>query len=180
MADIKYSDKRFILVDDSGWGDPILGVVIGILDLPAGKYFERRIPLIYFQPPRFEKQEYLNRVVDIVLEAIKVMKLDKKATFKICTGYVFSKIRNHLRLQGFTVKDTEIVGDLQKRIEKSYLDWCKEIGVPKHILGEESGKPRFWALINWVKEKPKLRELLVKTGWKSWEKRWRDYVYSET
>jgi len=172
--------KRTILIDDSGWGDPILGAVIGILDLPAGRYMERMIDVSYFQPPHFEKQEYLDRAVEIAREAVKVMKPDKDTTFKVCSGYILSGIRKYLKSLGFRVDETEIIGDLQTRVEKSFLNWCREVGVPRGALEQESGKPRFWVLINWVKEKPHLREHLVKTGWKSWTKKWRDYVYSES
>jgi hypothetical protein len=178
MVSAAEQTQRTVLIDDSGWGDPILGVVIGVLDLPAGRYFERRILPVFFQPPRFKRKDYLERAVDIVKEAIEVMKIEKDVNFKVCQGYVLSGIRRYLRNQGYTVEDTVIKGDLQKRIEKSYLKWCEDVGVPEHILQEEGGKPRFWALINWVKENPKVRENLVKTGWKSWDERWKAYVYS--
>ena len=170
--------QRTVLIDDSGWGDPILGVVIGVLDLPAGRYFERKILPVFFQPPRFERQDYLDRAVEIVEEAIEVMKIGKEAKFRVCQGYILLKVRQYLRSQDYKVEDTVITGDLQKRIEKSFLKWCEEVGVPKHLLKEESGKPRFWVLMNWVKENPKVRENLVKTGWKSWNERWKEYVYS--
>ncbi len=44
-----------ILVDDAGWGDLILGVVIGALKLPDHKYMERRVPVSAFQSPNFQK-----------------------------------------------------------------------------------------------------------------------------
>jgi len=41
-----------ILIDGAGWGDLILGVVIGALKLPDHEYMERRIPSSSFQPQR--------------------------------------------------------------------------------------------------------------------------------
>ena len=49
-----------ILIDDSGWGDLILGVVIGALKLPDHRYMDRRIPIQSFQPPNFQNKQYLN------------------------------------------------------------------------------------------------------------------------
>ena len=45
----KYLYTKEILIDDSGWGDLILGVVIGALKLPERRYMERRIPISSFQ-----------------------------------------------------------------------------------------------------------------------------------
>lgn len=168
-----------ILIDDSGWGELILGVIIGVLRQPSGDYMERRIPVIFFQPPRFERKEYLDKAVDIVKEAIDVMKPSRDAVFKVCSGYVLSGIRKYLGEQGFNVKVTKVSGELQERVERGYLNWCREVGVPSRALQPESGKNRFWALLNWVKEKPELREGLVKSGWKSWRTRWHDFVYED-
>jgi len=166
-----------ILIDDSGWGDLILGVVIGVLRRPSGDYVEGRIPLIFFQSPRFERKEYLGKAVDVVREAINIMRPPKGVVFKVCSGYVLSGVRRYLRDQGFNVKVIRVSGELQERVEEGYLDWCREVGVPSRVLKPESGKNRFWAILNWVKERPDVREGLVKTGWKSWRLKWRDFVY---
>jgi len=57
--------RKEILIDDAGWGDLILGVVIGALKLPDHKYMERRIPTSSFQPPNFENRRYLDDAVKI-------------------------------------------------------------------------------------------------------------------
>jgi hypothetical protein len=41
------------------------------------------------------------------------------------------------------------------------------------------GKRRFWTLLEWVAEKPKIREKLVKTGWKSWKQKWREKAFKK-
>ena len=41
-------------------------------------------------------------------------------------------------------------------------------------------KRRFWTFLEWVAEKPHLREGLVKTGWASWENKWREEIYKKT
>jgi len=60
-------------------------------------------------------------------------------------------------------------------VERSYIRWCIEVGVPEEILRE---KYRFWNLLEWVAEKPQLRERLVKTGWASWKKKWRKEMFN--
>jgi hypothetical protein len=46
--------------------------------------------------------------------------------------------------------------------------------VPTELL---ESKRRFWVLLEWVAERPHLREGLVKTGWASWQRKWREEIY---
>ena len=166
--------EKVILIDDAGWGDLILGVVIGALKPPDRRYMERRIPVSSFQPPNFENKRYLDDAVMIAEEIVEVMQPDRETRFRVCSGYVLSSIRRHLRNQGFDVEEVEIAGELQEMVERSYVKWCKEVGVPAERLEDER---RFWTLLEWVAEKPKIRENLVKTGWKSWREKWREIAF---
>jgi hypothetical protein len=166
-----------ISIDDAGWGDLILGVVIGAHKLPDHKYMERRIPVSSFQPPNFENKRYLRDAVKIAEEIVKVMRPDKETHFKVCSGYVLSSIREYLREIGFSVEEEAIKGELQEMVERGYINWCIEVGVPAEILEKITrAQNRFWILLEWVAEKPKIREKLVKTGWKSWKQKWRKHL----
>jgi hypothetical protein len=171
-----FLSRKEILIDDAGWGDLILGVVIGALKLPERRYMERRIPVSSFQPPNFDDKRYLDDAAKIAEEIVGVMRPDRETSFKVCSGYVLSSIRKHLRDWGFRVEKIEITGELQEMVERSYVEWCKEVGVPTERLGSQR---RFWALLEWVAEKPKIRENLVKTGWKSWKKKWREQAFKK-
>lgn len=171
----KYLYRKEILIDDSGWGDLILGVVIGALKLPERRYMERRIPTSSFQPPNFRNKRYLDDAVKIAEEIVTVMQPDDGTVFKVCTGYVLSSVRRYLREQGFKVEEVEITGELQEMVERSFGNWCKEVGIDFERL---NGKRSFNTFLEWVAEKPQLREQIVKTGWKSWNQRWRDRVYA--
>jgi hypothetical protein len=172
------SDK-VILIDDAGWGDLILGVVIVALSrtrhshlkLSSQKYMERRIPTSSFQSPNFENKRYLDDAVKIAEEIVDVTGADKETRFKVCSGYLLSSIRKYLRDNGFSVEEVESKGELQERVEKAYLEWCMEVGVPSERL---EGERRFWTFLEWIAEKPWLRETLVKTGWGSWTEKWRE------
>jgi len=177
----RFSVKKEILIDDAGWGDLILGVVIGALKRPAHRYIpisymERRIPVSSFQPPNFENKRYLDDAVKIAEEIVEVMQPDSETRFKVCSGYVLSSIRRYLRDRGFNVEDVEITGELQEMVERSYVRWCIEVGVPAERLVDEG---RFSTLLEWVAERPELREKLVKTGWKSWKQKWREQTFKE-
>jgi len=165
-----------ILIDDAGWGDLILGVVIGALKPPDHRYMERRIPVSSFQPPNFENKKYLDDAMKIANEIIEVMQPDVETSFKVCSGYVLSSIRRHLQDRVFKVEKVEITGELQEMVERSYVRWCIEVGVPAERLED---KRRFWTLLEWVAERPELRETLVKTGWKSWRKKWREKAFEK-
>jgi hypothetical protein len=54
--------EKVISIDGAGWGDLILGVGVGALNLnlPDPKYMERRIPISSFQSPNFENKKYLD------------------------------------------------------------------------------------------------------------------------
>jgi hypothetical protein len=173
--------KKEILIGDAGWGDLILGVVIGALKRPAHRYIpisymERRIPVSSFQPPNFENKRYLDDAVKIAEEIVKVMQPDIETRFKVCSGYVLSSVRRYLRDGGFNVEKVEIIGELQEMVERSYVRWCIEVGVPTERLVDER---RFSTLLEWVAERPELREKLVKTGWKSWKQKWREQTFKK-
>ncbi len=169
--------EKVILIDDAGWGDLILGVVVGALNLnlPEAKYMERRIPITSFQSPNFEDKKYLDDTVKIADEIVEVMHPDVETIFKVCSGYVLSSIREHLRERGFRVQRVEDTGELQEKVERGYQRWCKEMGAPAEIR-EDNG--RFWTFLEWVAESPRFREKLVKTGWQSWKMKWRETAFT--
>ena len=175
----RFSVRKEILIDDAGWGDLILGVIIGALKRPVHRYIpisymERRIPVTSFQPPNFENKRYLDDAEKIAEEIIKVMQPDSETLFKVCSGYVLSSIRDYLKDRGFNMEEVEITGKLQVMVERSYVRWCIEVGVPAERLGDER---RFSTLLEWVAEKPEIREKLVKTGWNSWKQKWREEAF---
>jgi hypothetical protein len=173
----RFFSAKQILIDDAGWGDLLLGVVIGALKPPDRRYMERRIPASSFQPPNFENKKYLDDAVKIAEEIIVVMQPDAETRFKVCSGYVLSSIRRHLRERGSKVEKVEITGELQDMVERSYVRWCIEVGVPAERLQDER---RFWTLLEWVAERPDLRESLVKTGWASWKRKWREELFKKS
>jgi len=168
--------KKVILIDDAGWGDLILGVVVGALnlDLPDARYMERRIPISSFQPPNFKDKKYLDDAVKIAEEIVEVMQPDMETNFRVCSGYVLSSIRGYLRGRGFRVEEVDVSGELQEKVERGYIRWCRELGAPVERLED---KGRFLTFLEWVAESPRFREKLVKTGWESWRKKWREKAF---
>jgi hypothetical protein len=171
-----FISSKEIWIDAVGWGDLLLGVVIGAIKPPNPMLMERRVPTSSFQPPNFKNKKYFDDTVKITEEIIAVMQPDKDTCFKVCSEYILSAVREHLINRGFNVQKVESTGELRNSVERGYLRWCAEVGVPEERLG---GERRFWTFLEWVAENPHLREGLVKTGWASWERKWREEIYKK-
>ena len=104
------------------------------------------------------------------------MQPDKDTCFKVCSEYVLESVRRHLATRGFNVQKVDATGELKNMVERGYMRWCAEEGIPEEILRD---KRRFWTFLEWVAENPRLRESLVKTGWASWERKWREEIYKK-
>jgi hypothetical protein len=167
---------KTILIEASGWSDLLLGVVVGALKPPHPMLMERRIPTASFQLPNFKNKKYLEDAVKIANEIITVMRPDSETCFKVCSEYVLSSVVVYLQDQGFKVQKVESTGELKSLVEKAYVRWCVEKGVPEELLQDNR---RFYRFIEWVAEKPHLRESLVKTGWVSWQHKWRDEIFKK-
>jgi len=115
--------------------------------------------------------------VKIANEIVAVMQPNPETCFKVCSEYVLSSIPPYLLSRGFKVQIVESTGELKPLVERGYIRWCTEKGVPEEILQD---KRRFWTFLDWVAEKPHLRESLVKTGWASWEGKWREEIFKKT
>jgi hypothetical protein len=171
-----FTYPKEIIIDSAGWSDLLLGVVVGTIKPPDTRYMERRIPTASFQPPNFKKKKYLDDSVKIAEEIIEVMKADAETHFKVNSGYVLSSLRRYLLNRGHRVEKVDATGELKEIVERGYVRWCVEAGVPAELL---KSKRRFGTFLEWVAEIPHLREGLVKTGWASWERKWREEIYKK-
>jgi hypothetical protein len=135
---------------------------------------ERRISTSSFQPPNFRNKKYLDDAVKIADEIVSVMQPDSETCFDVCSEYVLNTVVEHLQKEGFKVKIVPSTGVLRQLVDDAYVRWCVEKGVPREMLED---KRRFWSFLDWVAESPHLRESLVKTGWASWEGKWREEIF---
>ena len=168
---------KSIVIDAVGWSELLLGVVVGALKPPDPMLMERRIPTTSFQAPNFKEKKYLVDAQKIFDEIVTVMQPDAETCIKISTEYVLSGAVEHLQKLGFNVQTVESTGELRVMVEKAYMRWCVEKGVPEEILAD---KRRFYRFLDWVAEIPRVREGLVKTGWDSWQEKWRPEILSRS
>ena len=171
-----YLTGKTIIIDAYGWSDLLLGVVIGAIKPPNPMIMERRIPTSSFQPPNFKEKKYLTDAIKIADEIIAVMQPDNETCFNVRSEYVLSSAIPHLQKKGFKVQKVDSTGELAQQVEMAYLRWCMEKGVPKELLQD---KRRFYRFLEWVGEFPHVRESLVKTGWASWENKWRQEIFKK-
>jgi hypothetical protein len=169
-----YFPGKEIIIDAYGWGELLLGVVVGAIKPPQAMLMERRIPITSFQPPNFENKRYLDDAVRISEEIIQVMQPEPDGCFRVCSEYVLTNVIKHLQSKGYRVQKVETTGELRSMVERAYLRWASENGVPEGILKE---RKRFWTMLDWVAEMPRVREGLVKTGWESWQRKWREEIF---
>ena len=132
---------KTILIDTSGWSDLLLGVVVGALKPPNPMVMERRIPTVSFQPPNFKNKKYLDDAVKIANEIVEVMQPDAETCFRVCSEYVLSNVAVYLLSLGYKVQRVESTGELKQMVERGYVRWCVEKGVPEEIFKDEK---RFW------------------------------------
>jgi hypothetical protein len=165
-----------IFIDAAGWSDLLLGVVVGAIKPPDPRLMERKISTAAFQNPNFQNKKYLEDAVKIADQIVEVMEPDEKTCFKVCSEYVLSSVATHLQNRGFNVQVIKDTGELKAMVERGYVRWCLETGVPEEILRE---KRRFWTFLSWVAEKPHLRESIVKTGWASWQRKWQEEIFKK-
>ncbi len=174
MALDSFFPGKMVFIDSAGWSDLLLGVVVGALKPPNPMLMERRIPTASFQPPNFKAKKYIADSIKIADEIVTVMQPDEDTSFHISSEYVLSGVVEHLEKAKFRVQVVESTGELRGIVEKAYNRWCVEKGVPEEIILD---KRRFYRFLDWVGEHPNLREGLVKTGWDSWDEKWRLEVF---
>lgn len=165
-----------IEVDDAGWGDLVGGCVIVVRRIETGEYYVDEIPVELFQEPIFRTKQYLDRAVKVVEEGLRSINVSMDEEVRICTGFIFSKVRKILSQKGYKIIPTKIVGETQKLAEQMFLKRLEDIGLK---LTEENPKMRFQIFLKWIRSNPELKWKYVKNGWRSWKNKWSKIVTSE-
>lgn len=161
--------SRTIFVDDSGFGMPIGGTLVGVYDTETNEVYIEEVLVEFYQPPLFEQQKYLEEAANKAIKILDKLNIDKSKTLiKVCTGFVNVKIKNKLREFGFDVEIAEIGEPLQSELERRHKQYIKsKFGYtdyydPKEVDNVAS---EFNKVIKWIKEKPEERLKFAKTGW---------------
>jgi hypothetical protein len=157
-----------VLIDDSGWGNPLGGVIIGLYKFDLRVFTSRIIAPNYFQVPNYQQKKYLPQIALKSLEMINEFNVGKTERILVCRGYCNSYTPKLLISNGFTNVETGVVGEpLQTWIEEKYKEYLYSIGFngysdPKN-LDKKTISRGFYDTVKWAIENNKLD--FCKTGW---------------
>jgi hypothetical protein len=166
-------NKKVLQCDDSGWGFPLCGTMVGVTD--GISVMTDIVDVSYFQTPAFEDKAYLT---EYARKGWGLITKNFKATpdthrIEICTGYINSELREILRHRGYDVTVVEIKGLLQDSLEGLFKEYVKKtLGVdlcydPKELKtsqGRNAVSAHYYKALNWGKENA---PHMLKTGWRS-------------
>lgn len=174
---------RVISIDDSGWGFPLQGTLVGLHDSLDNSIHIGEVPVQYYQSPCFEKKGYLFAAANVVVKLLGELQhpnadiFDSRTVnvqFKVCTGYVNTGIVKELKERGFKVETCAIGEPLQSALEKAHAEYVrKHVGStllyydPKELTDGNIRKA-YSETIKWIQKYNAWH--LAKTGWKSLKK----------
>ena len=170
---------RVISIDDSGWGFPIGGTLVGLHDSLTGRIVFDDVPVKYYQSPLFEKKTYLHVAAASALAlAMKEFRLYEynmdDILFKVCTGYVNKGIVDSLKESGFKVETCAIGEPLQSALEKAHAEYIKKLVGSASLyydpkeLTDDNIRKAYSNTMKWIQENNAWG--IAKTGWKSMRK----------
>lgn len=164
--------ERVIMADDSGWGYPCSGVLVGVHDSETNMLMFREIDVKYFQDPLFSEKAYLQEYARQGIAIIDELNPDKNSTLiQICTGYVNTALKDQLREKGYHVEVAEIGEPLQTALEEEHKKYIMKLGLdyydPKEVPPE-----KIPSMFQHVLEQMKKKNLthLAKSGWQFFKK----------
>jgi hypothetical protein len=159
-----------IQVDDSGSGSFVGGTCIGIYRPETNEYYFDIIPVELYSVENFAKKKYLDEVVNIVEAAFRVLCPAEGEIIEVCRGYMFDRLKIWLTENGYRWYSTQITGQVQEIVEKSFELYAERLGLPGHYIKYTRYPFHFHKLLRWVYADFENRIRLCKVGWKCWQK----------
>jgi hypothetical protein len=174
--------RRIISIDDSGWGFPIGGTLVGLHDSFDNSLHYGEVAVAYYQNPHFEGKAYLWAAANAVVKLLGKLQhpgadiFDPRTVtvqFKVCTGYVNTGIVKELRERGFKVETCAIGEPLQSALEKQHREYIKRLtNADVYYDPKELDKSNiclaYSDAVEWIEKNNAWH--IAKTGWKSMKK----------
>lgn len=159
-----------IQIDDAGSGSLLGGTIIGVLRVETDEFLYEVIPLDYYNEKNFTTKAYIYCVISIVKKIFKKINVTRNEHLEICRGYMFDALALWLKDNGYSFVKTEIKDPLQTKIETAFEEYAISLGLPKSFISYTKYPFHFHRILKWVYADHSNRQLLCKTGWKSWRK----------
>ncbi|UCH57429.1 MAG: hypothetical protein JSV18_00475 [Candidatus Bathyarchaeota archaeon] len=132
----------------------------------TGEFYSGEVLLKLFQGREFKAQKYLEKTLDVVLEGIEKLGISKDEPIHVCTGYIFTKVREDLKSRGYKLTPVKVAGATQELAEREFVKSLVRLGVGDER--EVAEMRSFDSFLEWVLQDLEGRERFVKTGWPSW------------
>lgn len=164
---------RTIEIDDAGTGDLVGDAFIGFHDTSSGKIIFRGIPVGLYQKQNREENRPKKQILAAVRDGLKSLNFDKeKDRILLCRGNCFDLVREWIKEENINYQPAIVEGVLQDAVEAKFFSHLRNLGVRSKIDVNDY-KGRFFTLFNWVCQDYPNRKHFVKTGFPSWERRWK-------
>lgn len=168
------STKKTIEIDDSGTGDLVGDAFIGFHVIESGELLFKRVPVQLYKKKNLENNAPKKKILELVKEGLKELNYNKDTDLiKLCRGDCFDLVREYFEKEGINYEDADIEGVLQLAVEGRLVQHLRNLGVRSRSLTIKSGAKRYFVLFHWVARKFPQREKYVKSGFKGWQRKWK-------
>ncbi len=168
------SKTKTIEIDDSGTGDLVGDAFIGFHVIETGKIIFRGIPVGLYNEENHKERKSFEYILELVKDGLKALNFNKKFDkVQICRGNCFNLVREWFDEVGIKHEPAIVEGKLQDAVEGRLVSHLRKLGVESPKLTTEAGFQRYFVLFNWVVQDFPAREKYVKTGFSTWNKKWR-------
>ena len=168
------SKTKTIEIDDSGTGDLVGDAFIGFHVIETGKIIFRGIPVGFYNEENHKERKSFEYILEMVKDGLKALNFNKKFDkVQICRGNCFNLVREWFDEVGIKHEPAIVEGKLQDAVEGRLVSHLRKLGVKSPKLTTEAGFQRYFVLFNWVVRDFPAREKYVKTGFPTWNKKWR-------
>ncbi len=164
---------RTIEIDDAGTGDLVGDAFIGFRDTVNGKIIFQSVPVGLYQKDNKDNDRPQKHILRGVIKALKILNHSKTDRILLCRGDCFNLVREYFNENDIYYEPAVIEGELQDAVEGRFIQHLRKLGVSSLRLTKESGAQRYFILFDWVCRDFPNRENFVKTGFPSWNKKWR-------
>ena len=168
------SKTKTIEIDDSGTGDLIGDAFIGFHVVETGKIIFRGIPVGFYNEENHKNRKSFDYILEMVKDGLNALKFNNDYDkVQICRGSCFDLVRKWFDEVGIKHEPAIVEGKLQDAVEGRLVSHLQKLGVNSPKLTTEAGFQRYFVLFNWVVRDFPAREKYVKTGFPTWNKKWR-------
>ena len=164
---------RTIEIDDAGTGDLVGDAFIGFRDTETRKIIFQAVPVGLYNDGNRDDDRPKKHIVKVVKKALRELNHSKGDRILLCRGDCFDLVREYFNKNNIYYEPAIIEGVLQNAVEGRYIQHLRKLGITSRNLTEESGAQRYFISFSWVCRDFPNRERFVKTGFPSWEKKWR-------